>query len=378
MSDNPVLKDLYKQNVVEELAACLSGVDPDFPAPSFVAEACTGLEELEFKDRVRQIARAAAAALPTDFPAAAQRIRMAAQSPPEAAESSVTSTSALAIWPLCQVVQEQGLEHFEEAMATLHVLTKQASAEFAIRPFLDLCPGPAMTWLKRWAGDPDARVRRLVSEGTRPRLPWAPRLKTFADDHTAMLPLLEQLRDDPDEAVRRSVANHLNDITKDHPDLVVQTLQQWSVSAPPDRQRLIRHALRTLVKKGHPGALAILGVGEPKVRVTSFTVAPPAVAIGGAVEVAVAIVSAADQDQELLVDFAVHYRKARGDLSPKVFKWTQRRLAGQAKISLRRQLKLVPRSTRRLYPGEHRVELLINGQSLGLVSFELRIDPHQD
>jgi 3-methyladenine DNA glycosylase AlkC len=163
---------------------------------------------------------------------------------------------------LCAFVAEYGLAHRDLSLRALKEMTKRFSAEFAIRPFLDREPAAVVAVLADWALDPHPQVRRLVSEGTRPRLPWGMRLPKFVADPRPVLTLLELLKEDPELFVRRSVANNLNDIAKDNPDLVVATLRRWKASRSPETKWLVKHALRTLIKQGHPDALGLLGYGH--------------------------------------------------------------------------------------------------------------------
>ena len=263
------------------------------------------------------------------------------------------------------------MEHFDVALALLKDLTKQSSSEFAIRPFLAAEQERTLAVLEEWVGDANHHVRRLVSEGTRPRLPWGKRLSAFVEDPSPVLPLLEALKDDPSEYVRRSVANNLNDIAKDHPDLVVETAGRWLEGASEERRRLVRHACRTLVKQGHPGALEALGYGPPRISLRELTVLTPEVRLGEALRFEVAFRSDADTAQDLMVDYVVHHRKANGTTSPKVFKWKILTLgAGKEHVAVRRHpMKRI--STRKYYPGAHFVELQVNGRTMGRASFEL-------
>jgi 3-methyladenine DNA glycosylase AlkC len=205
MADNPEIRDLFNQDVILALGARLSAVEADFDEASFIDAATTGFGALGFKERMAHIATAVADHLPADFSAAARIVQKAAV--PESDDTGAESLE-IAFWPLCHYVQVYGLGHFEEAMATLYVLTKRVSAQWAVRPFLEQDPEAALVWLERWVSDPVPSVRGVVSEGTRPRLPWAPRLRVFQSDPARLFSLLDALRDDPHEAIRRSVANH--------------------------------------------------------------------------------------------------------------------------------------------------------------------------
>ena len=256
-------KNLFSRDLIAAMGGHLAARDPGFDRAGFEAMASAGLEELELKARSAQITRALEAYLPADF-AAACDVLLATLHPDTGGVSDTAASDARglrgwAVMPMADFVAARGLGDFDRAMGVLGEMTKRFSAEFAVRPFILADPGRAMGWLTAWAGDPSARVRRLASEGSRPRLPWGIRLKPLVADPAPLIPLLTMLRDDPSEDVRRSVANSLNDIAKDHPDLVARIARDWLRDAPRERARLVRHALRSLVKQGHAPTLAALG-----------------------------------------------------------------------------------------------------------------------
>jgi hypothetical protein len=217
-------------------------------------------------------------------------------------------------------------------------------------------------------------VRRLASEGSRPRLPWGMVLKPLIEDPSPTLPLLRALQDDPSEYVRRSVANHLNDIAKDHPARVVQWLAEHLPDAPPARQALLRHASRTLIKQGHPGVLQAWGLGTPLRGEVAFALAPARVALGGALQMDVVLRSTQRRGtQPLVIDYAVHHVKANGSTSPKVFKGWRCELAPGQTLQLSKKHSMKPVTTRRYHAGEHRIELLVNGKPVAEAAFELRL-----
>ncbi|EDM81542.1 hypothetical protein PPSIR1_21534 [Plesiocystis pacifica SIR-1] len=354
---------------IRALAEHLRAEDPSFPAERFVRRARRGLGALELKARIQHIAEALAATLPEGFPEASARIRGAN------ARRGVPGTGDLegtmfTFWPLCTYVEGWGLEHPELALDTMHGLTALASCEFAIRPYIEAEPERVWARLERWVSDPNVHVRRLVSEGTRPRLPWGRRLRALQADPGPSLALLDQLRGDPELYVRRSVANHLNDISKDHPQLAVEVATRWQAEDDSDALAwVVRHALRGLVKAGNPGALALQGFGPPKVRLAHFRVGPERLQFGGSLSLSVELRPRASQD--LLIDYAIHHRKADGSTRAKVFKWTRRRVEKGEVLRLDKQHGIRPISTRRYHDGPHRAELLINGKSLAMADFEL-------
>ena len=244
---------------------------PAFDAVRFETLAGAGLDALELKARAMQLADALEATLPADFALAADVIE-ASLAPPLplddrgepaglAEADSSAGLSGWALWSLGEVVARRGLNDVPRALRCLHALTQRFTAEFAIRPFIARHPQPTLDTLARWVHDPSAHVRRLVSEGSRPRLPWGLRLQALVQDPTPTLPLLRALQDDPSTYVRRSVANHLNDIAKDHPALVADWLATHLPGAGAERTALLRHASRGLVKAGDGVVVLFVQIG---------------------------------------------------------------------------------------------------------------------
>jgi 3-methyladenine DNA glycosylase AlkC len=361
------LKTFFDGRAVRRIAAMLHAADPGFPVARFVAEASRGLEDLELLDRGRHIAAAMARALPDDFEQAAEVIVRSLGSSLAAGEGN--GMAPFLYLPHVIFAAERGLDDFEAAMRLQKELTRRFTAEFSIRAYLERHPERTLAELRLWAADPDPHVRRLVSEGTRPRLPWAPRLRAFQKDPRPVLSLLELLKDDPELYVRRSVANNLNDIGKDHPELLVATCARWLRGAGQERRWIVRHALRWLVKRGHPGALAVLGFGEAGAIHVRGNVLPKRARIGGRVVVAVEVENRGTKASTAAVDLAVHFVKASGDAKPKVFKGRALRLAAGERASFEKSISLAQHTTRRHYPGRHVVEARVNGRGVPIGSF---------
>lgn len=368
------LKHLFSSELIAAIGAHLSARDGSFDRAGFEAMAGAGLEGLELKARSAQITRALDAHLPAAFTAACE-LMLATLHPETGGVSDVAASDARglrgwAVMPMADVVAARGGDDFDRAMGVLAEMTKRFSAEFAVRPLIAADPGRALRWLTAWAEDANPHVRRLASEGSRPRLPWGLRLKTFVADPRPLLPILASLRDDPSETVRRSVANSLNDIAKDHPDLVAEIARDWLTEASPERARLVRHAVRSLVKQGHPATLTALGYAEAAIDVR-LTIGSPVVGFGGALSFLIELRETAGMPQRLVVDYAVHHRRANGTTSPKVFKWTTLELAPHAALRLERRHPIRPITTRRYYDGLQRLEILVNGAPLAAADFSL-------
>jgi 3-methyladenine DNA glycosylase AlkC len=365
------LKDSYGHAVAKTIARAVAAVHPDFPHDAFLADARKGYAPLSLIRRGRHVADALRRHLPPDYPdALAILMASLAHLPVGGTEQTLGSFLLL---PYTQFVSEHGLDHFEPSMAAQYRLTQLFTAEFSLRAFLDRHPDKTLALLRGWARDPSEHVRRLVSEGTRPRLPWAARLRAFQKDPTPVLALLELLRDDESLYVRRSVANNLNDIGKDHPERLVATANAWLDGASPQRQWIVRHALRSAIKRADPGALSALGFGgSANVRVGEVAIRPKRAAIGGGLSIAFDVANRAKKAQRVLVDLRVFYVKANGGSAPKVFKLTTLSLAPGETARVSKSLSLAQMSTRKHYPGRHRVEVMLNGRTEPLGEFDLR------
>jgi 3-methyladenine DNA glycosylase AlkC len=251
------------RQLITLLGQSLAGVVPSFDLQRFQVRAARGLDKLELKDRASSIAHAMTEHLPADFDESAPLLIKSFGPPLEATEGN--GLAPFFYLPHAQLIAEYGVSKFESGMATNYEITKRFTAEFSIRPFLIEHRSQCLKLLRRWTKDSNAHVRRLVSEGTRPRLPWAMRLPDFQDDPHLSLPLLEALKDDPELYVRRSVANHLGDIAKDHPEIALDVCESWlgelnelddEVRAA-NRRWLIRHAIRLPAKNGVTRATTI-------------------------------------------------------------------------------------------------------------------------
>jgi len=351
----------------------------DFDAPRFVRLAQRGLHELELKARSLHIAAALQQTLPADFTQAADLLEGALAAPE--AELSMAGLDDLAglstglrgwiCWPLGEFVAACGLDHPERALTFLHAMTQRFTAEFALRPFIVAHPELSWATLAGWCEDDSAQVRRLVSEGSRPRLPWGLRLRGLIDDPSPTLPLLKALQDDPSEYVRRSVANHLNDIAKDHPEQVCDWVQAHLPQASPERLALLRHASRSLIKAGHPRLLTLWGLGAAFEGEATLTLSAHHAHIGQSLGFTLSLLGQGARTQPLLIDYAVHHRKANGSSTAKVFKGWTLELPPGASRRLQKTHSLRVITTRRYHPGAHALSVQINGQEVARVGFEL-------
>ncbi|WP_434053949.1 MAG: DNA alkylation repair protein [Roseibium sp.] len=371
----------FKNKISPDLVKCL-GLHVErhlegFDRASYEAAILAELDKLELKQRARLIADETGRVLPESLDAKFEILRAILHPLENEGVDRASDEAGIRGWgmmPLGMVVTDFGLEDFDKSFALLKEMTKRATAEFEVRPFLDRDQDRALAIMTPWVKDDSVHVRRLVSEGTRPRLPWGMRLKQLVEDPTPALPLLEALKDDPEEYVRRSVANHLNDIAKDHPDLVAAIATRWLKGADMNRQKLVRHACRSLIKQGHAGTLTAFGLNPPKIIVDGPNIKTPRVAYGDAVSFDAELRSSGKRTQELVIDYLVHFKKANGALAPKVFKWTKVKLAPGETVFMSRDHAIRPITTRVYYGGTQAVGLRINGKDFGYAEFELVMD----
>ena len=370
------LKNQFGPDVAERIATAVTAACADrgvpFDGATFVVECLDGYDDLELSPRAQRIADRLADHLPADRTVAMEILVDSLG--PTLPDTEDFGMAVFVYWPHVKFVAEHGQGDFETAMRLQYELTKRFTAEFSIRAYLvGEHRDATLARLAEWARDPDPHVRRLVSEGTRPRLPWGSRLREFVEEPRPVLDLLELLRHDDAEYVRRSVANNLNDIAKDHPGVVVDVCRRWWAEAEnDDERRMIRHALRTLIKAADPGALDVIGFGASSpVRIAGCRIDPETVAIGGKVVVEVELENPSDEPGSALVDLRVHFVKANGSTSLKVFKGAEVELAPGEVHRLRKTISVAQHTTRTHYAGRHRVDAIVNGGTVELTAFDV-------
>jgi 3-methyladenine DNA glycosylase AlkC len=359
------LKNMYNTQFIQNLSTALHSVDRSFPVDNFTQQVLNDeWEKRELKDRMRHITHCLRAALPTDYRTSLDILRQAAAHP-----LLLHYTFQMMICP--DFVEVYGLQDWDASLPALEQFTQQCSAEFAVRPFIVQDTERMMAQMLQWAAHENHHLRRLASEGCRPRLPWAMALPAFKADPSPILPILETLKHDESEYVRRSVANNLNDIAKDNPQVVLATLKQWNQTQSKNMQWLINHGLRTLAKAGNAEALALLGFGEMLVEVQNLTIQPTSINMGEDITFSFEVTSKSPDTQSLMIDYVVYFARANGKASAKVFKLRKLELAPEQNLSIAKKHSFRPITTRRYYAGQHAIAIQVNGTILAKQEFTL-------
>lgn len=306
-------------------------------------------------------------ALPGDYAQFASAIRRAATRP---------TFRGWLIWPVTSAVASKSAEEktagaFDDGMSLLAELTGRLTSEFAIRTLLRADLKRSLEIALEWTGSPDVDVRRLASEGTRPYLPWSVRVPEILARPGVTVPILDKLYRDDSEYVRRSVANHLNDLSRDIPHIVIETAARWLSDPDENTEQLVRHALRTVIKRGNPDALALLGFVPAELVVTDIALDASELEVGQSIEFAASIRNVGAEAAKIAIDYIVHHTKANGGQTGKTFKLTTRTIAPGESIDVRRRHSFREITTRKYYPGSHAIELQINGVSSGRAEFML-------
>ena len=368
MTDEPfTLKEsLFSRDIVAGFAAAIQGVHPTFDDETFLrAVFDEKWPDRPLKDRMRHVTTVLHDHLPADYGQAAKLLLDALP--------HLSGGGFIDMVP-CDYAAVYGLDDLETSIPLLEETTKLTSAEFAVRPFIVKYPEVLMAQMLTWAGHEDPGVRRLASEGCRPRLPWGIRLQDLVKDPTPILPILEKLKHDPSESVRRSVANNFNDISKDNPDVALDRLRRWNVEEGDNEEIrwITGHALRTLVKRGDAETLELLGYpADPQIEVRQVQVEPQRIAIGEQVTLSYEIESTAGRDQKLMIDYVVYLVRANGRQTAKVFKHKKVTIAPGQVIQLQKKQSFRPVTTRKYYPGVHAIRPQVNGKLFEQVEFEL-------
>jgi len=360
-----LLKDGLNKDYLNKLANDIQTVYAQLPTIDFVFSVMDETwDSLELKGRMRQITINLKKFLPESYPESISIIDKVI------AEYGDWLTGFGAMF-FPDFVEVYGLddEHWDISIAALERYTYHASAEFAVRPFIIKDEKRMMAQMLVWSKSDKPHVRRLASEGCRPALPWAQALPSFKKDPAPVLPILEQLKTDPDKWVRKSVANNLNDISKTHPDLVAKIAKEW-YGKTADTDWIVKHACRTLLKKGNRDVLAIFGFDDTDaVCAENFATDVQTVAIGGAFNFSFAI--STKETTKVRLEYAIDFVKANGKRNRKMFQISEMTLEANKTKAYTKNHSFADLSTRKHYPGTHSITLVVNGKEQGTLDFGL-------
>lgn len=362
------LKDIYSPELLADFAKVLRKVRPDFSATTFQDQVFDRKwQGLELKERMRHISDCLHRLLPDDF-ATATSILV------DTTEHFIQEQGekmAFEYGFLPDFVERFGLEQPEVSVPALERMTRWTSAEFAVRPYLRDYPERMYTQMQEWARHESPFVRRLASEGFRPRLPWGMGIPVLKRRPELILPVLEQLKVDPAETVRRSVANNLNDISKDHPERVLDIAGRW-LGDNPNTDWIVRHACRGLLKKGHPTALKLFGFDPDLETITIHGFQCDAsVRIGERFHFSFSLLNQGSQSVMIRLEYAIDYQTLSGKISRKVFKISEFEIAAGEERLFSKDQRFEDFTTRKHYPGSHRLGILMNGREMAKGEFEV-------
>lgn len=355
------LKEYFNKEFISRLADEFFLVHKPFNKNAFVDEIISvEWANLELKERMRFITNKMHDFLPIDY---AKQIQVLKQVAPK--------FSGIQGFVFPDFVQVYGLADFNTSINALEFLTEFSTSEFAVRPFIEKYPTESIKQLLDWSKSKNHHVRRLSSEGSRPKLPWAPPLRGFIKDPKPVLPILENLKNDESLYVRKSVANHLNDISKNHPELVLSICKNW-YGKTKNTDWIVKQALRTLLKQGNKEALAIFGTANAdKVEVQDLKISKSKLKIGEGFAFTFELQNTDKEDITLRLEYIIHFMKSNGTTSPKIFKISETILPAQSKKQMVRKHQFANLTTRKHYAGKHQLAIVVNGDVKQILDFEL-------
>ncbi len=362
-----LLKDLYSPAFYKTLSNALAHVMPSFNRQRFISQIFTDdFTDKELKARMRHTTVVLRDFMPPDFGKAVKvlekliiQIRKDGQ-----------ADDGLPYIFIPDYIEINGIDEFDVSVAAIESITQFISCEFAVRPFLLRYGQGMISKMVEWSRHKNEKVRRLASEGSRPRLPWGMAIPALKKDPRPLLPILENLKNDPSESVRRSVANSLNDIAKDHPDLVISLARKWK-GISKETDAIIKHGSRTLLKQAHAEILGHYGLKSNKINIASFKIATPTVKLGSHLDFSFIVCNEDKKKQTIRLEYGVYYRKVNGQLTKKVFKISEKVYAAGARIPVVRKQSFRKITTRVFYPGKHQLSVIVNGEEKLVSPFEV-------
>jgi 3-methyladenine DNA glycosylase AlkC len=364
-----LLKDIYSPAFYDRLSDILLETVPSFDKKKFTTQIFDkDFEHKELKARMKHTAQILHPFLPEDY---GQTVDLLFEII-TGLRKNKTGEDGLAFMFLPDYIETYGMNDYENSVRAIEFITQFVSCEFSVRPFILKYGDRMLAQMTAWSLHENHKVRRLSSEGTRPRLPWAMALPELKRNPAPVLPLLENLKNDPSEWVRRSVANHINDIAKDNPDVVIEMAKRWK-GLHKETDAIIKHGCRTLLKQGHPEILKHYGLESKDIQVTEFEISTPVTLIGGDLHFSYYLHNQEQKEQAIRLEYGLYYRRQNGTLSKKVFKISEKvyQAGEKVKVSRKQSFKLI--TTRKFYPGLQQLSVIVNGEEKEILDFELSL-----
>lgn len=354
-------KNMYNREMLDTFASRISRFYPEFNSSQFISTVMDeNWENKELKGRMHHIAVTLGKFLPENYPEA---VKILQKIKPE--------MSGFGSIILPEFTKLYGIDYFDESVEALKIFTVNSSSEFAVRPFIIKYGDRMMQVMESWSRDENEHVRRLSTEGCRPRLPWAEALPAFKKNPEPVIRILDNLKDDPSEYVRKSVANNLNDISKDHPDIVMEIAEKWKGSSP-ERDKIVKHALRTLLKKGDTRAMHLFGFKkDDNIEVTDFSIDNPVVTIGDSFNFSFKTENKSDKPLKVRTEYKIVFMKKNNRTGSKIFQIFEKKIPGGSNTITTRKHKFEDNSIRTHHSGAHSITLILNGHPVKTIPFEL-------
>ncbi|TYA71551.1 DNA alkylation repair protein [Seonamhaeicola marinus] len=364
------LKYIYSKPLFESFTATIKTVVPEFDSEGYIKDIFyKDWENLELKERMRHSTHTLNKYFSKDYKVNVDHILKCVDLLKNKPKTSEYDTLAYMFFP--DYIEQYGIDDYETSINAMETITQFASCEFAIRPFIIKYETQAIAQMLKWSKHKNLHVRRLASEGCRPRLPWAMALPSLKKDPSPILPILENLKDDTSEYVRRSVANNLNDIAKDNPNIVVSIVKQW-IGKTEVTDKLVKHASRTLLKQGHQELMQLFGFGSIKnIKLKNFKILTPKVKIGEDLEFEFIVKNLSKSSSKIRLEYTIYYQKANGSLTPKVFKISEKEYAGNSSTTIHKKQSFKLITTRKFHLGLHKVAIVVNGNEFKTLDFNL-------
>jgi 3-methyladenine DNA glycosylase AlkC len=363
-----LLKDIYSVGFYNNFSEIIGEVVPAFDHKKFKKLIFDeSWHRKELKQRMRHTTLVLHHFLPGEFHLDAKIIENILRK----LRQNNTTENTLEYMFLADYVEVFGIHDFDPSVKLFEIITPFTSCEFAVRPFIVKYGDKMINRMHQWSLHKNHHVRRLASEGSRPRLPWAIALPTLKKDPGPILPLLENLKTDSSEYVRRSVANNLNDIAKDNPDIVISIARQWK-GISPETDAIIKHGCRTLLKQANPEILIYYGLHDnSKIELSDFAILTPEVKIGNDLFFSFTIHNKNGKEKTLRLEYAVYYLLNNGRHTRKVYKISERQFQVNESANICRKQSFRIITTRKFYTGQHKLSIIINGQEQNILGFEL-------